>query len=281
MAARLLLLLAVLSVSFFLSCSARPPPRPVAFPPSASVSSAQDFLAKLAAQRQAIRSVRGITRVTYRGSQETGTARQAVAVRAPNLFRLELFSPVGIAALTTCNGEILTAYFSGQKVLYRGQATPFAIARFTRMMLSAQEITGLLLGIPPITGQMAQGAVPTVTLDAERGWYRIEFVFAEVGSQVLWFDPHTGLLQQWEKVGLDGHVLTRLQLAEYQKIQGLDFPLEIHLKDYVGQQELGLHYEQIELNPALAETLFTIPSIPGVQEIPLEVGNLHPPPEPE
>ena len=282
MAFRLLPLFAACSVSFFISCSVRPPPRPVVLPSSALLlRSEQDFLAQLTRQRQAIRSVRGVTRVTYRGAQETGTARQAVAAQAPNQFRLELFSLLGIAALTTCNGEILTAYFPSQKVLYRGQATPFAIARFTQMMLSAQEVTDLLLGIPPITASTAQAAVPTVTLDAERGWHRIEFMFAEVGSQVLWFDARTTLLQQWERLGLDGQVLARLQLAEYQKIHGLDFPREILLKDHVGQQELGLYYEQVELNPALAESLFTIPAVPGVQEIIMQAGNLHSPPEPK
>ena len=263
-----------------MSCSARPPLRPARLPPpDQPLPLVHDFLTKLAAHRQAISSVRGVARVTYHGPEERGSAKQAVAVHAPNQFRLELFSPVGIAALTTCNGDTLSAYFPGQKVLYRGQATPFAIARFTRVMLSAQEISGLLLGSPPMRAQMVEDAVPTVSLDRERGWYRVEFAFAEVGSQVLWFDQRTMLLQQWERVGLDDQVVTQLQLAAYQKIQGQYFPHEIHLTDHFGQQELGIYYEQLELNPALSASLFKIPSIPGVQEITMEAGNLHPAPE--
>ena len=159
MAPRPTLLIAVISVAFLVSCSARPPLRPVQVPPpDQPLPSVHNFLTKLAVHRQTITSVRGVARVTYRGPEESGSAKQAVAVHAPNQFRLELFSPVGIAALTACNGDTLSAYFPGQKVLYRGQATPFAIARFTRVMLSAQEITGLLLGAPPMRAQMVEDA---------------------------------------------------------------------------------------------------------------------------
>ena len=65
----------------------------------------------LTARRTHITSLRGLARIVYKDTAEKGTARQAVAVTAPDHFRLELFSPVGIAALVTTDGQQLAAPF--------------------------------------------------------------------------------------------------------------------------------------------------------------------------
>jgi len=212
-------------------------------------------------------SLRGLARVAYTDPHEKGTAKHAIAVAAPDRFRLELFSPVGIALLSTCDGHTLTAYFPAEKTIYRGSATPSNLARFIRMALSPREITGLLLGLPVLP---VSGGAGSVHLDTDTGWYRLDLPLPGREAHVLWFDRKTLVLRRWEIVAGDGTVLARVSLADYRQVDGQPFPFEIVLSDTQGQQEAAIYYERVELNPPLQDSLFTLAPISGVQEIDLD-----------
>ena len=293
---RFIFSLAVLPLCLFISCTARLPVGHIEQAGQAEIAaqvasqltipSAQELLSSLSARRQALTSLRGLARVTYAGPHDKGTARQAIAVAAPDRFRFDLFSPLGLVATTACNGKVLSAYFSQENVVYRGQADPFTIARFTRVLLSAQEITSLLLGIPAIpviptiSLSPVSEATPSVSFDAERNWYRLELSFAQAGKQLLWFEPTTHVLRQWERWTAEEQMVTQVHFGAYKKIQqqefSFDFPFEIHLSDIHGGQEVGIYYEQVELVPPLADDLFRLGAISGAQVVLVEPGNLHP-----
>ncbi|MBI3302898.1 MAG: DUF4292 domain-containing protein [Deltaproteobacteria bacterium] len=209
-------------------------------------------------------SLRGLARVAYKDSQDKGTAKQAVAVAAPDHFRLELFSPVGVAALVTSDGRTLAAYFPGEKTLYRGAATPLNVARFTRVMLSAREIAGLLLGLPVLP---SDGEAGTVRLDAEYDWYRLDCLLPGGSSQVMWFEQKTLRLMRAELLAGNGTAVTRVSLADYREVNGQAFPFEIILSDLQGKQEAAVYYERVELNPHPPDALFALAPIAGVREI--------------
>src|SRR5262249_23997441 len=116
----------VLSVSLG-SCTARRPVQPAPSQPEA-LPSAHQLLRNFAARRHTLTSLRGLAGVVYSDPQDKGTAKQAVAVSVPDRFRLELFSPIGIASLSACDGHLLAAYFPKEKTIYRGAATPLNIA---------------------------------------------------------------------------------------------------------------------------------------------------------
>jgi hypothetical protein len=205
--------------------------------------------------------------VVYADPQDKGTAKQAVAVSVPDRFRLELFSPIGIASLIACDGQVLAAYFPKEKTIYRGEATPSNVARFTRVMLSPRDVVGVLLGLP--APPQYQEARP-VTFDTDRGWYRLVLTLPEGGAQVWWFDPRTLLLTRWEVLGDNDTVMARISLADYRAVNGQNFPFEIVLSDTSSQQEVSIYYEKVELNPSLLDTLFTLASLNGVQEFNLD-----------
>jgi outer membrane lipoprotein-sorting protein len=255
----------LLSVSLG-SCTPQRPIQP-APPLTAELPSAQQLLANFDARRQALTSLRGLARVVYADTQDKGTAKQAMAVSTPDRFRLELFSPIGIASLSACDGHVLAAYFPQDKTIYRGAATPLNVARFTRVTLSPREVTSVLLGLP-IPPQ--HGEARPVSLDPERGWYRLVLVVPEGGAQVWWFDPRTLLLTRWEVLAEHDAVVARMNLADYREVNGQRFPFEIVLSDVPGRQEVSIYYEQVELNPRLPDTLFTLVPINGVQEIDID-----------
>ena len=233
-------------------------------PPPAVLPSAQELLTRLDARRQSLTSLRGLARVVYTDPRDRGTAKQAVAVAAPDRFRLELFSPIGIVSLITCDGRALAAYFPQEKTIYRGAATPLNAARFTRVMLSAREIASLLLGLPILPLDSAAG---TVGFDADRGWFRLDFPLPGGGTYMLWFAQKTLLLTRWEMLTSDGTVLARVSLADYRRVNDQDFPFEIALSDPQGKQEASVYYERVELPPRLPDSLFTLAPIAGVQEV--------------
>lgn len=277
-----ILLLCVVPTALLVSCTPQRPAGRVTQAAQAvsqpTLPSAQELLSSLAARRQTLTSLRGLARVTYAGPHGKGTARQAVAVATPDRFRFDLFSPVGLVATTTCNGQVLSAYFSQENVVYRGQADPFTIARFTRVLLSAQEISALLLGSPLLP---VSGVTPSVSVDAERNWYRLELSFSQAGSQRLWFEPKTQQLRQWERWTDEKQMAAQVHFAMYKKIQQHSFPFEIRLSDIHGGQEVGIYYEQVELVPSLPDDLFRLGAIPGAQEVLVEPGNLNPVEQPE
>jgi hypothetical protein len=258
----------VLSLSLG-GCTARRPVRPALTLP-AEVPSAQQLLANFAARRQALAGLRGLARVVYADPRDKGTAKQAVAVSAPDRFRLELFSPIGIASLSACDSHVLAAYFPKEKTIYRGAATPDNIARFTRVMLSPREVVGVLLGLPVLPQYQQAGPV---TFDADRGWYRLGLTVREGGAQVWWFDARTLLLTRWEVLGDNDAVVARMNLADYRAVNGQEFPFEVVLADIRSQQEVSLYYEKVELNPDLPDTLFTLAPLKGVQEFDMDAPN--------
>lgn len=237
---------------------------PPARPQPAELPSAEQLLANFETRRQTLTSLRGLARVVYADTQDKGTAKQAVAASAPDRFRLELFSPIGIASLSACDGHVLAAYFPQEKTIYRGAAIPVNVARFTRVMLSPREVTGVLLGLPVLP--QYQEARP-VTLDADRGWYRLVLALPEGNTQVWWFDPRTLWLTRWEVLGDNDTVVARMNLADYRAVNGQYFPFEIVLSDTSSRQEVAIYYERVEVNPPLPDTLFTLAPINGVQEI--------------
>ncbi|NOT58205.1 MAG: DUF4292 domain-containing protein [Deltaproteobacteria bacterium] len=259
-----------LALLFSASCTLTPRPSSPAPapPPSAStLPTGQELLQSLTDRRTRTTSLRGLARIAYKDTAEKGTARQAVAVMAPDHFRLELFSPVGIAALVTTNGQQLAAYLPQEKMVYRGAATPRNAARFLRIMLSAGQVTSLLLGLPLLPLDVDGGSM---RLDPESRHYELTVPIPGGGTQRFMCEQKTRRLLRWEVRDKAELLLARMSLADYRAVQGQDFPFEIALVDLQGNQEATIYYEQLELNPTLPPTLFTLSPIAGVQETNLD-----------
>ena len=253
------------------SCTLRQPARPPV-PGSAQVSSTElptgeQLLAPLRLRQQQLTSLRGLARVTYKDSEEKGSARQAVAVAAPDQVRVELFSPIGIAALIASDGQRLAAYFPKEKTIYRGVASAENAARFLRIMLSSSDIVSLLFGLPFSIPSPEQSAV---SFDAERNWYTLTTTDEDQRKQTLIFDARKRHLLRWEVWSEENILLAQMVLSDYRVIQGQEFPFAIELTDIQGKQEAGIYYERVEINPTLTNSLFTIAPINGVQEVDLD-----------
>jgi outer membrane lipoprotein-sorting protein len=205
-----------------------------------------------------------VARVEYQDTHERRSARQAIVVARPDRFRLEIFSPVGIAFLTTCDGRTLAAYSPQENTIYRGAATPLNLARYLHVVLSVREAVDLILGFPAVHTSIAE---TRISLDGDRDRYRLELSLSNAGKQVLWFDKRTLLLTKSEEIASDGSLLFAVNFTKYQEINSLWFPFEIAFFNEQEKWRVALHYERVELNPNLTDNLFSLPSKPGVKEV--------------
>ena len=253
-------------------CATRQPAPPLP-PPPVSLPSAQELLAPLHARQRAITGLRGLAKVSYRDAHERGSATQAVALAAPDRFRLELFSLLGVAAIHTCDGQRLAAYFPRDKVLYRGVASPFNIARLTQVLLSAREITRLLMGLPPFP---LGGTVVPVRREPD-GAYRFDFRRSEGSLITLRFDPETLRLTGWAVRDATGTLQAQGELGDYRQVQGISFPFAISLSDAQGAQQVSLAYQEVSVGPVPSATLFRLDLPVGVEEIDIDAYRLHSP----
>ena len=253
-------------------CAARRPPPPP--PPSpAPLPSAQELLAPLNARQQTITGLRGLAKVSYRDAHEKGSATQAIALATPDRFRLELFSLLGVAAIHTCDGQRLAAYLPRDKVLYRGVASPFNIARLTQVLLSAREVTRLLMGFPPF---LVEGAGASVHREPV-GTYRLDFRRSNGSLTTLRFDSATKRLIGWAVRDATGTLQARGELGDYRQVQGIFFPFAISLSDAQGAQQVSLAYQEVSVGPIPSAALFRLDTPAGVEEIDIDAYRLHSP----
>ena len=253
-------------------CAARKPSPPLP-PPPASLPSTQELLAPLHAHQQALTGLRGLAKVSYRDTHEKGSATQAVALAAPDRFRLELFTLLGVAAIHTCDGQQLAAYLPRDKVLYRGIASPFNIARLTQVLLSAREITRLLMGLPPF---LVEGTVAPVRREPA-GTYRLDFRRSNGSLTTLRFDSETKRLTGWAVRDGAGTLQAQGELGNYRQVQDIFFPFAISLFDAQGAQQVSLAYQEVSVVPDPSASLFHLDLPAGVEEIDIDTYRLHSP----
>ncbi len=198
---------------------------------------------------------------------------QAVALATPDRFRLELFSLLGVAAIHTCDGQQLAAYLPRDKVLYRGVASPFNIARLTQVSLSAREITRLLMGLPPF---LVEGIVTPVHREPA-GTYRLDFQHSNGRLMTLRFDSATKRLTGWAVRDATGTLQTQGELGDYRPVQDIFFPFAISLSDPQGAQQIALAYQEVSVGPVPSASLFRLDPPAGVEEIDIDAYRLHSP----
>ncbi|HUI27407.1 MAG TPA: hypothetical protein VL403_15095 [Candidatus Kryptonia bacterium] len=214
-------------------------------------------------ERAARTSLRTLARMAYDGPDERGHARQVMLVVRPTRLRIEVLSPLGTVFVLTADDGALAAYARSEATVYRGRASRANLQRYARVNLGVSDAVDLLLGTPP--PRVAHHDV--VSFDAERAaielWREIDG-----GAQVVWFN---GALQPvaTEERDDDGHVLWRARFSDFVAQQG-DMPEHIELDVPNESRHVALDFQDVEVNPPLAESWFTLATPPGATEVRLD-----------
>jgi outer membrane lipoprotein-sorting protein len=217
--------------------------------------SAETLLARLAARRTEVTSLRARARV-HAGLQGRWV-RQAFLVRRPDAVRIDVLSPFGLVLALGARDDLMWAYPPADRVRYEGAATPDNLARFLGTPVVIEDIVDILLGTPPVRKATGRAQIES-TPEHE---YRVALPI-EGGTQTIWFAADTLFVVRAEESHADGSIV-RLAFGEYQ--DGFPRALEVRAQD---ASPVKLDYEAVETNVALDPQLFAPP--PALRVLPLE-----------
>ncbi len=234
-------------------CATLPPPRE----PGQPVSHLQrdEIVARLQDREGQIRSLRGIAAVEVTVHQESWRFREAVALHSDGRFRLETLGAFGLPTLViVSDGRRVVVYDPRDP----GGTSPDGCELFNRLLgleLPPRVFVRLLAGLPPRPVLPS----PFISYIPERRAYLVEGEEANV-LQRLYVDPSGALLggEVWE--GRHGLVFA---FSAVREVQGIPFPMDVRLTHARRPRSIVVSYQDVDLNPILADRLFVLPpSIP-------------------
>ncbi len=236
--------------------------RPGAPLPPARLPSATELETVLATRREAVRSLRALTRLRYRDVEESTSSRQALIVARPDRLRVEVTSLFGSVFVLTADEGALTAY--KDNTVYRGEASPENLRRYIHVGLPVSELVDIVLGTPP----PRQGRQAQVSFDPQAGAVRLWQDLGH-GALVVWFSE-AELPVAAEERAADGQPLWRATFGDYEQRDGCPVATQIGLELPLGHRSLQMTLEDVDLNPVLDRSVFALQTPPGSKVVSLD-----------
>ncbi len=251
-----ILLFAVLAAALSGCATVGPPPGPTL---PAPVWEPAKLIEALKQRDGALRSVRTLARVDYSGPEGKHSFQEAVLVERPDRLRLETLTMLGAILIVTANDKELIGYHPREGVFVRGQRSKENLRRYTQMPLELEEITRLLIGLPP--------------LDAGATWQQDGAVLIFSGNgrrDLVAFESAQMVPTQWQRFTSDGMVELSAQFGDYVSTPAGLFPTRIIFEAHLQKRRLEIRFQEPELNAKIPAELFSQQKPPHVQELPIE-----------
>ena len=206
------------------------------------------------------RSLRALAQVNYAGPEGKHGFQEAVIVQRPDRLRLDTLTFLGAILIFTANDKEVIGYHPREGVFVRGRPTRDNLRRYTQIALELQEITMLLMGLPPV--------------DAGAPWKQEgnTLIFSPNGRKrdVLTFESPQPAPTKWERFNDDGKVELSAQFSDYTATAAGLFPLGLILEAHVQKKKLSIQYKDPELNATISSEQFTQQIPAHVKEVPIE-----------
>jgi hypothetical protein len=204
-----------------------------------------------------IRSLRGIAAVEVTLNAQTRRFREALALRSDGRFRLETLGAFGL--------PVLIIAFDGSRVVVHDASnqaglSPDGCELLNRLLgfdLPPAVLAHLLAGLPPWP-VMASAFVSYLP---SRGTYLLEEEYNN-SVQRLYLDP-SGILRGGEI--WKGRKGLRFDFSAVREVQGISVPMGITLTQVSRPVSITVTYQTIEVNPILADRLFSFPLSPPAE----------------
>ena len=236
-----------------------PAPQILKEPPAAGWST--DKLLQILDQRdRQFRSVRALASVSYRGPEGRQGFQEAILVQRPDRVRLETLSMLGAILIVTVNGDQIAGFHPREGVFVRGESSKENLFRYTRIPLELEEMTRLLVGLPPV-------APASNWRSAGGSLYRDR---DGQGKEIVTFDLQSGLPIRWYRLGADGNPELSAAFENFSPTPAGLFPSKIILEAAVEQRSVEIVYEGPEINAQIPAELFSQQKPANVQEYPIE-----------
>jgi len=238
-------------------CATVAPP-PALKPPPAWRS--EQLIEAIAQRGKEFRSVRALARVDYTGPDGKHGFEEAVLVQRPEQLRLETLTFLGAILIVTANAKEIIGYHPREGVFVRGDRSQENLRRYTQIPLDLNEVTTLLLGLPPV--------------ESSASWKQEgnTLIFSTGGSKrdVVAFESQQPVPTKWERYNGDGKVELSASFSDYISTPAGPFPARIQFEAHLQKKSLDIRYQQPELNTPLPADLFSQQKPPHAQEVPIE-----------
>jgi hypothetical protein len=252
------LLLILAFIASGCSISAKPPaPPPVPAPHWESGG----LIESISQRRQEFRSMRALARVNYAGPEGKQGFEEAVLVQRPDRLRLETLTFLGAILIVTANDKEIIGYHPREGVLVRGSSSKENLLRYTQIPLKLDEITALLLGLPPV--------------ELSAPWRRDgnSLIFSSNGrlKDTLAFESQLPVPTQWQRFNGSGSLELTALFSDYIATPAGLFPSKINIEAPLQAKKLEIRFQEPEFNAPLPAESFSQEKPPHVQEFPIEM----------
>ncbi len=219
----------------------------------------EELLKNLSQRLQDFHSLRALAKVYYSSPDGRGGFQEAVLVHRPDRLRLETLSFMGATLIVTADGDEIEGYHPREGLFYRGRSSRKNLFRYTQIPLGLNEVTSLLMGLPPV-GVQTHAEIQGLSLSWER---------AGGGKETVAFDPSLGLPSKWVRSAPDGRRELSAEFSNFVSTPAGFFPLKITLEAPSRQIHVDISYQDPELNVDLPSSLFKQQKPDNVKEVPL------------
>jgi outer membrane lipoprotein-sorting protein len=222
--------------------------------------SREEMLRRLGERADRLGSLRSLASVHYQGKDGKGKVQEAIVIQRPDRLRLETLSSFGVVLVVTANGERVAGFDPRENLFVHGKSSRENLLRLTRIPLGLREITGLLLGLPPVPIQENWEAKENTLRRA----------LSAGGSETVAFHPKLGLPVQWERSHADGETELSASFSDFTSTPEGPFPLKISLEAPGQHKRIEIRYQEPELNVTLPPQLFVQEKPQNARELPIE-----------
>ena len=238
----------------------QPPGQQILKEPPAAGWTTDKLLQILDQRDRQFRSVRALASVSYRGPEGRQGFQEAIVVQRPDRARLETLSMLGAILIVTVNADQIAGFHPREGVFIRGESTKENLFRYTRIPLELEEMTRLLVGLPPVAPgsdwQTAGGS-----LYRDRGGQ---------GKEIVTFDLPSGVPVRWHRLAADGSPELSAAFENFSSTPAGLFPSKIIFEAAGQQRSVEIVYEAPEINAALPAELFSQQKPVNAKELPIE-----------
>jgi outer membrane lipoprotein-sorting protein len=235
-------------------CATLPPA-----PRQAITPDARRVIEQLESRWRAFGTLRTLADIVLQQRGDRQQLRGVLLAKAPTSVRFEALSPMGQPLLlATIHDGRLTAYDATTNEGYVGAATAETTARFLHLPFEADDLVGILAGIPipPLDVRVAE-----LVADDETG-PSIELHGAS-NRRRIWYDAATGLVRQFELTGGRAEVRVRYERDGSGGLRGFELTAPLAVLSAT------VRYQDPAFDVPLASSQFalTIPKGAKIQEI--------------
>jgi outer membrane lipoprotein-sorting protein len=226
----------------------------------------EEILGRVTARAEAVRGIKALGQVQVSLEGKNLKAQEVFQVSRPAFLRTEILGPFGTPQFfLVLDGPDLRVYNPGENRFYHGRATAdhlSAMLPFIPRGLTPEEVVAFLLGGIPIP----PGSV-SVGRDDREGLWTLDLI-SDSGRRRLWVEPGSYLVSRAEihRPGFSA----ALSFSDFREINGHSFPHRIRFSAAGPRMEIGISYEDLELNPSLSAADFKLPVPRGAEVVPLQ-----------